>query len=118
MPKRASLAKTTKQKVHVYETTAPLLAAMYMQIQELCKKKPEATLNANKVSLINRLLTDIKELLANEPANKYLDLIDDEQLPQYSDVVLILSQYSAAMERFLAHYKELDLSGHGDWNIS
>lgn len=113
MPKKAVLGITTKEKVETYETTAPLLRAMYRQIQELSKKKPDATLNANKVKLINRLLADIKEMLSNEPDSKYLDMIDDQDLPQYSDIVLILSQYSAAMSRFEERYYRKDTSGIG-----
>jgi hypothetical protein len=107
MPKKT----TTKEKVQVYETTAPLLNAMYGEIQELSKKKPEATLNSNKVKLINRLLADIKEMLSNEPDSKYLDMIHDQDLPQYSDVVLILSQYSTAMGQFKERYSWQDMIG-------
>src|SRR5918992_443750 len=104
MPKETMQETTTKEKVQVYETTAPLLSAMYREIQELSKKKPDATLNSNKVKLINRLLADIKEMLSHEPDSKYLDMIDDQDLPQYSDIVLILSQYSATMSRFEERY--------------
>jgi hypothetical protein len=96
--------KTTQEKVNAYETTSPLLDSLYKEVQVLSKKKPEATLNKNKVTLINRLLSDIKDLLCDESDCKYLDLLDDEELPQYSDVVLILSQFSAAMERFHSNY--------------
>ena len=36
---------TTEEKVRIYETTEALLEALYKEIQELSKKKPEATLN-------------------------------------------------------------------------
>ncbi|MBU2513085.1 hypothetical protein KJ966_17225 [bacterium] len=109
--------KTTKEKVEVYETTAPLLEALYNEIQTLAKKKPEGTLNERKVELINRLLTDIKKLLEDETDSKYLDLIDDENLPQYSDVVLILSQYSASMKKFEGKYFGWEGSDH-KWFIA
>ena len=91
---------TTLAKVEVYETTAPLLNAMYQEVRELAKKKPDATLNANKVTMINRLLVDIKEMLADESDSKYLDVLSDDDLPQNSDVVLVLSQYSASLAKF------------------
>lgn len=108
-------ATTTSKKVSLYETVAPLLDALFEEIQTLSKKKPEATLNTGKVKLINRLLTDIKEILKNEPGNKYLDMLEDDNLPQYSDVVLILSQYSAAMIAFREKYYGWDSykSEHG-----
>ncbi len=104
MPVKPVKGITSQEKVDVYETTAPLLAVLYQEIQTLSKKKPDGTLNQSKVQLINRLLTDIKNLLKDESDNKYLDLIDDEDLPQYSDVVLILSQYSASMIKFEGKY--------------
>ncbi len=81
--------RTTAEKVAVYETTGPLLRAMQEELRELAKKRPEATLSKSKVALVNRLLSDIKELLREESESKYLDLLDEETLPQYSDVVLI-----------------------------
>jgi hypothetical protein len=53
---------------------------------------------------VNRLLADLRGLLAEETTIKYLDLLADDELPQYSDVVLILSQYEAAMTSFHSRY--------------
>ncbi len=107
-----------ERKVVLYETTAPLLESLYQEIQILSKKKPDGTLNENKVKLINRLLVDVKTSLSNEPDDKYLDLLDDEDLPQYSDVVLMLSQYSAAMKRFNENYYGWDKEkGTHRWHI-
>lgn len=102
--KKIDLKSKAQDKVDLYETTAPLLESLYKEIQTLSKKKPDGTLNENKVQLINRLLKDIKKNLRDESDDKYLDLLNDEDLPQYSDVVLILSQYSAALERFKENY--------------
>lgn len=97
--------KTTIDKVKVYETTAPLLNAMYEEVRELSKKKPDATLSSQKVVMINRLLTDIKTMFTDAPDGKYLDSLNDDDLPQNSDVVLVLSQYSAALGKFYStHY--------------
>jgi hypothetical protein len=98
----------TKKQINVYETTRPLLDALYEEMQGLCKKKPDATLSEGKVKLINRLLEDIRTVLEKEADFKYLDLLDSESLPQNSDVVLILSQYTAAMDRFHSNYHGWD----------
>ena len=116
MPKKSIPGRTTQEKVNIYETTAPLLAALYEEIQALSKKKHDGTSNQSKVQLINRLLVDIKELLKDEPDNKYLDLISDEDLPQYSDVVLILSQYSASLNKFEDKYYGWNGTEH-TWRI-
>jgi len=103
---------TTTEKVRIYETTEPLLEALYKEIQDLSKKKPEATLNDSKVKLINRLLSDIQSFLKDEPDSKYLDLLEDANLPQFSDVVLVLSQYSAAMKHFKERHHGWDGAEH------
>ncbi len=95
---------TTKEKVNIFETTSPLFNSLYKEIQDLSKKKPDGTLNESKIKLINRLLKDIKDFLTDEKENKYLDILSDENLPQYSDVVLILSLYSAALQKFRSKY--------------
>jgi len=89
-----------------------LLEALYKEIQDLSKKKPDWTLNQTKVKIINRLLDDIKTLLKDEPDSKYLDLLEDESLPQYSDVTLILSQWSASVKKFHQKYYGWDEAEH------
>ena len=96
--------KTNHEMVNVFNSLHPLIIALYEEIQVLSKKKPDGTLNASKVQFINRLLADIKAFLKDEPGDKFLDMLNDEDLPQYSDVVLILSQYSASMQKFKNKY--------------
>ena len=118
MANKGERKATTKEKVEVYQTTSPLLVAMYQEIQILSKKKPDGTLNAGKVKLINRLLSDIKDVLEDEPDIKYLDLLSDDDLPQYSDVVLILSQFSTAFKRFKEKYYRKDKDSlHWKWIV-
>jgi len=100
MTKETSQKITTQDKVNTYESTAPFLESLYKEIQILS----DGTLNQYKVKIINRLLSDIKTMLSGETDSKYLDLVNDEDLPQYSDVVIILSQYSAAMDKFKHRY--------------
>jgi hypothetical protein len=109
--------ETTAARAAAYETTAPLLDALYAEVQSLARKKPDATINPTKVKLINRLLVDVKEVLSDEAAIKYLDEIDDDQLPLYSDVALILSQFSAAMGAFRAKYYYVDPLGNKGWLV-
>ncbi len=82
----------------------PLLEAMFREFQDLTKKKPEAALNKSKVKIVNRLLTDILSILDGEPNRSYLDLFDEDDVPQNSDVVLMLGQVVAAMGRFKDRY--------------
>ena len=108
--------KTTKEMVARFEATLPLLGAMYSELQELSKKKPDATISKSKIQVINRLLRDIQEILKNEDQAKYLDLLVEDDLPQYSDVVLMLSQFVAAMTAYRAKYYVWDGIDH-NWAI-
>ncbi len=95
---------TTKEKVEIYITIAPLLEAMFNEFKELSKKKPDGAVNKNKIKIVNRLLVKCKDLLQDENVIDYLDIIDEDDVPQNSDIVLMLSQYNAAMEQYLAKY--------------
>ncbi|MEW5918641.1 MAG: hypothetical protein AB1762_19725 [Gemmatimonadota bacterium] len=95
---------TTPQKVEKWEITKPLLEAMFAEFKELGKKRPDATVSTAKIELINRLLSKCREVLSGEPSLEFLDLLDKDNVPQNSDVVLMLSQYVAAMSAFRAKY--------------
>ena len=85
----------------------PLLSSMFHEFQELSKKKPDGVLNKCKIAIVNRLLREIHEFLAEEPTITYLDILNEDDLPQNSDVVLILGQTVAAMRTFEDKYNNL-----------
>jgi len=96
--------KTEKNKAENHDTTMPLLAAMYLEFKELSKKTPSAAISKQKITIVNRLLTRMSEVLADEESIKFLDMLDEDDVPQLSDVTLMLSQYVAAMKEFKAKY--------------
>jgi hypothetical protein len=100
----AKLFYVTPAQVGAYEECSPAFRAVYEEIQELCKKKPEATLSKTKVVLVNRILVDVTALLSETPGAKYLDLLKDDELPQYSDVVLVLAQFAAVLDAFRSRH--------------
>lgn len=99
---------TTEERVNEYEMLFPMLEVVYDEVKELSKKKQDDVLNKLKVKMINRILEQIKELLADEPTLQFIDLLDDETLPSNSDAVLILAQFRAAMEQFKEKYYRYD----------
>jgi hypothetical protein len=112
----ADLYYTTQAKADAYDSTAPVFKSVYGELQELCKKKPEATLNKTKIALINKILVDVKKFLGNMPVTKYLELLDEESVPQYSDVVLLLAQYDAGLNQFRSKHHGFFLGDH-QWVI-
>ena len=56
--------------------------------------------------------------MEDEPEYKYLDMLDNDMLPQYSDAILILSQYEGALKGFKERYFGHDSSDFKNkWNI-
>ncbi|WP_096703266.1 hypothetical protein [Magnetospirillum sp. 15-1] len=95
---------TTAERAAAYDALEPLLNAMFREFQELSKKKPDGVLNKNKINVVNRLLIDVQKVLDDEPNRSYLDLLNEDDVPQYSDVVITLGQHVAAMAAFHSRY--------------
>ncbi|MGG5812396.1 hypothetical protein [Falsiroseomonas sp. CW058] len=87
-----------------HELITPLIEAMFKEFQDAARKKPDAALNKRKVEIVNRVLRDVLEILEDEPSRGYIDLLDEDDLPQNSDVSLILGQAVAAMGAFKEKY--------------
>ena len=94
----------TQDAVNQYELLNPLLLGIYKELQELSKKKPDTPLNNFKIKSVNRILEPIKELLKKENVYPFLDILDMDDVPTNSDVVLILSQYIKSMNIFHSKY--------------
>jgi hypothetical protein len=91
---------TTAEIAATWEMTKPLLDAMYAEFRELSKKRPDGPVGKAKIRVVNRLLEKCREILDGEATLAFLDLLDEDEVPQSSDVVLCLSQYVAAMNGF------------------
>ncbi|AFZ25117.1 hypothetical protein Cylst_2945 [Cylindrospermum stagnale PCC 7417] len=100
--------QTSREKADIHEFTMPLLEAMKIEFKELSKKKPDAVLSKSKVKVVNRLLESCRQVLCLEASLDYLDILNEDDVPQNSDVVLLLSQYVAAMRQFKSTYYGYD----------
>lgn len=95
----------TEKNVEEYLLHSKMLDSLAAEIRELSKKKQEGALNLTKVRMINRVLKPLKEgILEHVPANIFLDLLDEDTLPNNSDAVLIISQFEAAIKEFREKY--------------
>ena len=103
---------TTKEKALTHETTTPMLEAMYAEFKEISKKKPDSAINKSKIKIVNRLLEEVRTVLSEEASISFLDLLDEDDVPQASDVTLILSQYVAAMKAFRENHYGRDGSDY------
>lgn len=107
---------TTQEKAQNHNTTMPLLLAMYAEFKELSKKKPDTAVSKSKIKIANRLLEKVRTVLKDSTSIEFLDLLDEDDLPQVSDATLILSQYVASMEAFKKEHYGYHESKH-QWVI-
>ena len=105
---------TTDEAVAVYLSGRGIFHGLLSEMRELCKKKADATLSKSKVSILNRIMVDLRGILQSQPEGKYLDLLDDEDLPQNSDAVLVMVQYETALHAFYRRY-HFSVGGHEIW---
>jgi hypothetical protein len=98
----------TKTKADTCDMILPLATKMRADVQELTKKKQDGVLNKTQLILINRLLQTVKELLSGEPSHPFLDLLDEDAIPQNADALLVVGQHMAALEAFREKYRDID----------
>ncbi|WP_421693235.1 hypothetical protein [Aestuariivirga sp.] len=111
--------RTTAEAVELYQATGEVFKGLIREVRELSKKKPDAILSKGKVKIINRALSDLLIVLDKEPERKFLDLLDDEDLPQTSDAVLVMVQYESALVEFPKRYfvnVRTKPSAYGGWD--
>jgi hypothetical protein len=92
MEKRDDIAEFEKLEQQVHSFLA--------DVSELSKKRPNDPLNKFKLKFINTALTRLNKILKSERPFANFSEFDLDDLPSNSDVVLLLSQYAAALHRF------------------
>lgn len=90
----------TEEEVERYKYLAPSLESLYDEFSKLSAKKQDAVVGTYKIKMINRVLEETKTLFPDDPALVDLDILDEDELPENSDVVLLLGQFRAALARF------------------
>jgi hypothetical protein len=106
----------TVEQATAYDRLVPMLEAAHHEMTELSKKKQDGIVNALKIKMINRLLTELSKVLENDASHDFVDMLDDETLPQNSDVVLVLSQWHAALKQYKSKHYGYDATiGEHHW---
>ena len=114
MAKDQHAAYPTEAEVDTFRVLQPLINSALTEMREFAKKKQDGVVNGTKVQMLNRLFEDVRKVLAKEPSSRYLDSLNADELPQNSDVVLILGQYQAAMNNFAGRFYNDEL-GNRFW---
>ncbi|SEN69910.1 hypothetical protein SAMN05192583_3350 [Sphingomonas gellani] len=95
---------TTEAAVATYQSAIGVFTPLLHEVRELSKKKPDATLSASKVKLVNNVLDDLLAIVKSEPEGKYLERLEDDDLPQVSDALMMMAQFNAALDAFNKRY--------------
>ncbi|MGN5734990.1 hypothetical protein [Arthrobacter psychrochitiniphilus] len=103
----------TNEQTAAYDRLVPMLEAAHREMTELSKKKQDGVVNTLKIKMINRLLSELSRVLENDASHDFVDMLDEEMLPQNSDVVLVLSQWQAALKQYKAKHHGYDAAYGG-----
>jgi hypothetical protein len=116
MPPRKSEASAgiSESDVDRYRMLFGLLNSLYGDVQDLARKKQDGHLSKIRIGMVNRLLIEIKSLIAKEPTITFLDTLDEDAIPQNADALIILGQYMAALRQFKQKYSTT-LYGKTSW---
>ncbi|MFE3408688.1 hypothetical protein ACFXMT_10200 [Streptomyces mirabilis] len=110
------MTQPTEAQAETYDRLVPMLTAAHREMSELSKKKQDGVVNALKIRNINRLLDELLKVLGDDPSRDFLEELDEDTLPQNSDVVLLLSQWQAALGQFKRrHYGQDRITFEERW---
>lgn len=97
-----------EKNIEDYELLKDMLHSQKKEFDLLSKKKADEQLNPMKIKMANRVLEPLKELFEHEASHKFLDTLNEDEMPTNSDVVLIISQYETAINEFKSRYYLID----------
>lgn len=99
----------TEKNLEDYTLLKDMLHSQRKEFDLLSKKKADGQLNSMKIKMANRVLEPLKELFSQEESYTFLDTLNEDEMPTYSDVVLIISQFETAITEFKARYYLKDI---------
>ncbi|MFZ0313382.1 MAG: hypothetical protein WAL85_11805 [Candidatus Korobacteraceae bacterium] len=90
----------SEAEIQDFERLEQQLHSMLTEMSELSKKRANDGLNKFKLKLVNVLLEGVNKFLGDQRPFKEFEIFDENDLPTNSDVVVMLSQYAAAVYQF------------------
>ncbi|EKN3846940.1 hypothetical protein ACSILG_000914 [Yersinia enterocolitica] len=89
-----------RTNVDIFEKLSGQLLSTYEELSLLSKKSPNDAVNKFKLNFVNRLLSQSNDYLGNmyKPFDDF-SRFEEDDIPQNSDVVFILSQYLQCFEK-------------------
>jgi hypothetical protein len=103
------------EQVEEFERLEQQLHSMLTEISELSKKKANDGVNKFKLKLINVILVELNEIIGTDKPFEDFEKFDENDLPTNSDVVVMFSQYAAAVHRFRTQNTQFSRTGQ-EWH--
>jgi|TARA_R110002167_G_scaffold316088_1_gene521636 hypothetical protein len=106
-----------RNNVDIFEKLSGQLLSIYEEISLLSKKTPNDAVNKFKLNFVNKLINQSNDYLAEKykPFEDF-DNFDEDDVPQNSDVVFILSQYLQCFEKQRAD-NVVNRNGYWYWHV-
>lgn len=106
-----------RDSVDVFEKLSGQILSVYEEISLLSRKNPNDAVNIFKLKFVNSLLVKSNEYLAEKyrPFDDF-SVFDEDDIPQNSDVVFILSQYLQCFEK-LRSDNVITVGGIWHWRV-
>lgn len=103
----------TEDEINVFEKIYVQLDSLYLEIKEFSKKKPDDTINKFKLDLINKVLDESNSILSKvEKPFEDFSQFNNDDLPSYSDVIMIIGQYLNCLEKLKSDNVDSEI---GEW---
>lgn len=90
----------SQKEIELYGTIRPKIESIRNTIKDLSNKKPDITLNNFKVKRVNLLLEQANGLLKDLKPYEDFSTFDEDDLPTYSDVLMMLNLYVKSFEKY------------------
>lgn len=106
-----------KNDVDIFEKLSGQILSIYEEISLLSKKNPNDAVNKFKLKFVNKLISESNTFLTEKyiPFSDFSNF-DEDDVPQNSDVVLVLSQYLQCFEKLRSDNVTIK-SGIWHWKI-
>lgn len=103
-----------KSQVETFIKLKPQIESAYEEIGLLSKKKPTEQLNPFKLKFINNILSRANKILGEKykPFPEEFNIFNEDEMPNNSDVIFILSHYLTSLEKLRCDNIEYSYDDH------
>ena len=94
--------QAAKEKAR-HEQLVSVTAALYDEMDKLNRKAPAMTISQLSLERVNKLIKSAKDLMQQEKddfVEEIVEFVPAGDMPEYRDVVLVLGQLKAGLDRF------------------